>query len=330
MGGAREPFTGPLFVVGMPRSGTKLIRDLLRGHSRIRISPVETNFLPRWAEEWHRYGDLSNRKNFSAFYRRSLRFPYFLYMQEHTTTPTIAEDVWFAACRRFEPADVFEALVRHDAGAPPGSDLVWGDKSPDYTEHVDLLAALFPSARVVHIVRDVRDYCLSLRKTWGKSMIRGAQRWADGVTKAHRDAELLAGRYLELRYEDLLSDPECELRRCCDLLGLDFEPSMARLRFASEDLGGAKGALDVLPGNTRKFLNALDSPTKARIEAIATPALREFGYDVGYEGPPRRVPRGLMACYQAVDSVNFVRMESRRLGLVRTVQIEFGRRWRGW
>jgi hypothetical protein len=36
-----------------------------------------------------------------------------------------------------------------------------------------------------------------------------------------------------------------------------------------------------------------------------------------------------MACYQAVDSVNFVRMESRRLGLVRTLQIEFGRHWRG-
>jgi hypothetical protein len=329
VGEASEPITGPLFVVGMPRSGTKLIRDLLRGHSRIRIPPAETNFLPRWAEEWHRYGDLSNRKSFSAFYRRSLRLPYFLFMQEHTTRPPLAEEVWFAACRRFEPADVFEALVRHDVGAPPESNLIWGDKSPDYTNHVDLLAALFPSARVIHIVRDVRDCCLSLRKTWGKSMIRAAQRWADGVTKAHHDAELLAGRYLELRYEDLLSDPMRELRRCCDFLGLAFEPSMAQLRFASEDLGDAKGARDVLPGNTRKFVHALDSQTKARIEEVAAPGLRKFGYDVRYEGPPRRVSRSLMACYQAVDGVNFVRTESRRLGLVRTLQIEFARHWRG-
>jgi hypothetical protein len=329
VGEASEPITGPLFVVGMPRSGTKLIRDLLRGHSRIRIPPAETNFLPRWAEEWHRYGDLSNRKSFSAFYRRSLRLPYFLFMQEHTTRPPLAEEVWFAACRRFEPADVFEALVRHDVGAPPESNLIWGDKSPDYTNHVDLLAALFPSARVIHIVRDVRDCCLSLRKTWGKSMIRAAQRWADGVTKAPHDAERLAGRYLELRYEDLLSDPMRELRRCCDFLGLAFEPSMAQLRFASEDLGDAKGARDVLPGNTRKFVHALDSQTKARIEEVAAPGLRKFGYDVRYEGPPRRVSRSLMACYQAVDGVNFVRTESRRLGLVRTLQIEFARHWRG-
>jgi sulfotransferase family protein len=269
--GPATPSPGPLFVVGMPRSGTKLIRDLLRGHSRIRIPPAETNFLPRWAEEWLRYGNLSNRKNFSAFYRRSLRFPYFRYMREHTTAPTIPEDVWYSACGRFEPANVFEALIRYDVGAPPRSDLVWGDKSPDYIEHVDLLAGLFPSARVIHIVRDVRDCCLSLRETWGKSMIRGAQRWVDGVTKAHHDAELLAGRYLEVRYEDLLSDPGRELRRCCDFLGLEFEPSMIRLRLASEDPGGGKGSRDVLSTNTRRFVHALDSRTKARIEAIAAP-----------------------------------------------------------
>src|SRR3712207_8142317 len=50
--------------------------------------------------------------------------------------------------RSFGPAEVFEALVRHDVGAPRGSDAIWGDKSPMYTEHIGLLAELYPQARL--------------------------------------------------------------------------------------------------------------------------------------------------------------------------------------
>jgi hypothetical protein len=77
-------FSGPLFIVGMPRSGTKLLRDLLRGHPLIGIPTTEANLLPRWAAEWHRLGDLSDRERFAAFYRRAVRAPYFLLMEKHT------------------------------------------------------------------------------------------------------------------------------------------------------------------------------------------------------------------------------------------------------
>ncbi len=48
---------GPLFIVGMPRSGTKLLRGLLSKHPRIRILAAETDFLP-FIEEWvERHGN---------------------------------------------------------------------------------------------------------------------------------------------------------------------------------------------------------------------------------------------------------------------------------
>src|SRR3712207_7075395 len=106
--------------------------------------------------------------------------------------------------RSFGPAEVFEALVRHDVGAPRGSDLIWGDKSPMYTEHIGLLAELYPQARFIHIVRDARDCCLSAHNAWRKNMVRWAQRWAEGVTKARADGRRIPDRYLEIRYEDLL------------------------------------------------------------------------------------------------------------------------------
>lgn len=308
----------------MPRSGTTLMRDLLSSHSRIRIPPSETNLVPRWSHEWSHYGDLSDPKNFSAFYRRNLRTPYFLWMQEHTGM-VIGEDRWYASCQRFDPGAVFEALVRHDVSAPYGSQYVWGDKSPDHTSHLDLLARLFPDARVIHIVRDVRDYCLSLKETWGKNMIRGAQRWVDGVAKARRDAQFLAGRYLELRYEDLLHGAEFELRRCCDFLGLAWEPAMVRPQFLSSDPKEANGTRDIRSTNMRKFVDALDERTRTRIESIAAPMLGEFGYDFAYKGPPFEVPHVLMAYYQLVDSVNFVRAESRQVGFARAVRMELAR-----
>jgi hypothetical protein len=303
-------FTGPVFVVGMARSGTKLLRDLLRGHPLVRIPPTETNLLPRWVAAWHRFGDLSDRKRFAVFYGRAVRTPYFRMMKKHTGGP-IPEEVWYSTCRSFGPAGVFEALLRYDLGAAPETHLVWGDKSPSYTEHVGLLAELFPAARFVHIVRDVRDVCLSLQNAWRKNMIRGAQRWADGVMKARRDGELVPGRYLEIRYEDLLADPVPALRRCCEFLGLEFDASMLRLQFSTEFRGAAKGAQAIVTDNARKFERMLDPATQRQIEAVAGPALRAFGYDVEYDGPTRRVPRPLMAYYRLLDGMNFVRVVGR-------------------
>ena len=323
---AKSRFTGPLFIVGMPRSGTSLLRDLLRGHPLIRIPAAETNLLPQWTARWSRFGDLSERERFAAFYRHALREAYFQWMEKLTGRP-IPEEVWYSSCRAFGPADVFEALVRHDVGAPPGTRLVWGDKSPSYTEHLALLAELFPAARFVHIVRDVRDCCLSLRTTWRKNMIRGAQRWVDGVTKARRAGELIPGRYLEIRYEDLLADPERELRQCCDFLGLQFDLTMLRLQFATEPRGAAKGAEGVVTDNVRKFERMLDPRTRRRIEAIAAPTLRAFGYDVEYEGPAWRVPRPLMAYYRLFDAVNYVlAVGSGPSDLVRVAHREMARR----
>jgi hypothetical protein len=321
---ADSGFTGPVFVVGMPRSGTKLLRDLLRGHPRIRIPPVETNILPRWVAEWEDFGDLSDPGRFSAFYRWNLRAPYFLYMSRQPAG-TIREDAWYAGCRTFEPGDVFEALIRHDIGAPPDSELVWGDKSPDYVNHIDLLAALFPRGRFVHIVRDARDYCLSLMRRSSTNVVRAAQRWADGVTKARRDGQRVADRYIEVRYEDLLADPERELRRCCDFLGVEFDPALLTLRFSTEYTGEVKGAREVVAGNTRKYLRAMDARTIRRIEAIAGAALREFGYEVDYAGPVRRVPRPMMSYYRLLDGFNYARVEARRLGFIRNVQLQLGR-----
>src|SRR4030095_15817795 len=208
-----------------------------------------------------------------------LRHSYCRYRREHGKL--IDAGRWYEACTEFTAAGVFEALMRVEADAPRGSARIWGDKSPSYLDDIPLLKRLFPAAEVLHILRGARDPCRSIRKAWGKDMLRAAQRWADGVRKARQAGAALGADYLELRYEDLLARTEPELRRVCAFLGVAFEPDMLTLVRPSENLGDARGARQVLDGNRDKFRRAMAPETVARIEQLAGAVLLACGYQVG-------------------------------------------------
>src|SRR4029450_6951764 len=100
---------------------------------------------------------------------------------------------------------------------------------------LDLLERVFPDARYVHLVRDGRDAALSFfemrrRPRFNVARPRGlasfASHWRLEVEGARQRGSRLAPRYPELRYEDLVREPETELRRICDFLELEFEPAM--------------------------------------------------------------------------------------------------------
>ena len=61
-----------VFIIGIPRSGTTLLRNLLNRHPAIRLLTNETQFLPYWVSRWNEFGDLSNPEDFLSFYRSPL------------------------------------------------------------------------------------------------------------------------------------------------------------------------------------------------------------------------------------------------------------------
>src|SRR5207237_1740039 len=91
----------------------------------------------------------------------------------------------------------------------------WGDKTPGYVEHLELLAELFPDARFIHIIRDGREVSTSIaEQPWGPpSPVAAAFWWRRKVKRGRRSGELLGpDRYLEIRLEHLISDSEQALR----------------------------------------------------------------------------------------------------------------------
>ncbi len=315
-------FHGPLFVVGMPRSGTKLLRDLLNRHPDIHILALETELLPFLIAHAQRFGDLSGRDGFHKFYRKMVGFPYFIYRRDENSL--ISEDAWREACPSFDVAGVFEGLVRAETRAAPGSSVIWGEKSPSYIHHLERIKGTYPAARFVHIVRDVRDQCLSAHKAWGKDMMRAAERWAAGVLAARAAGRTMGGDYLEVRYEDLLKQPEATVRRICGFIGVDFLDDMTRLVKPSENLGAAVGESRIVSTNTGKFLTSMDSRTRCRVEELAFEAMRAFGYAFTEARGPARLRAWERRGRQLLDGFSLLRFEARQRGVWGAVRFRAG------
>jgi hypothetical protein len=186
----------PIFIVGCPRSGTTLLRDLLRSHPRLTFPP-ESHFLPAF---YRGYGDPRSEREAVALARRILRLEWIRLWR----LPLTAAE--FAADRSFR-----DVLVRlYGAWAGREHKARWGDKTPHYVTAIPTLREIFPAGQIIHIVRDGRDVALSWLRTGlePRNLFVAARLWKQYVSAGRAaGVGLPRAAYLEVRYEALLSAP---------------------------------------------------------------------------------------------------------------------------
>ena len=288
----------PLIVLGVRRSGTTLLRVILDRAPEIAI-PDETWFFPQLAAR-HR-----GRVDPAAFLDDVRRIP-------RVRELGIDPDEVAPRLRAGMTAGDAIAAVMSTYSAAQGKER-WGDKTPLYMQHLPLLERLFPDAQYVHLVRDGRDTALAflavpagiMSEPWGhpRDAAGFACLWRTEVEAARALGRRIGdGRYLEARYEDLVSAPEGTTRAICAFAGLTFDPSM--LDYA--------GTVDV---STQPHQQRLLQPPTAGVrdwrtemppkdieafEGIAGDLLVELGYDViGTGATPGRTARARLALYSA-------------------------------
>jgi Sulfotransferase family len=254
------------FVVGVGRSGTTLLRLILDAHPDLAI-PAETHFVPDLLE---RQRECSDPRELIAVIVGS---------REWDDFGLEPEALYEAAAGRHGAAEVLRAfygLCAEARGKPR-----WGDKTPGYVKRMRPIAAGLEEARFVHLIRDGRDVALSRRSRGmgaGKPIADVAELWRRRIENARRQAKKLKGRYLELRYEDLVADPEVVLRRVCGLVDLGYEPAMLRYHEAASERIGELGHLSAREGRPeraqeeRRAAHALAAkpPTAGRTEVWRT------------------------------------------------------------
>lgn len=268
---------GPLFIVGMPRSGTKLLRGLLSKHPRIKILAAETDFLP-FIEQWvEKQGEPVTATAFEQFSKAMSGANYFNF-RPAARGPFRWQD-WRTACNgRFDVNGLFEGFSRYELEAERGSGVIWADKSPAYIRQIPLIQRHFPTGRILHIVRDVRDHCVSMRNAWGKDIRRSAWRWGKDVLAAHRQCLAMPDRCLEVRFEELLQDPDTQMRRICLFLDLSFFAGLTELSQSVEQRGYAAGRTEIMRDNFRKFETRLTPHEILSIESLAWDCMKAMGY----------------------------------------------------
>lgn len=157
---------------------------------------------------------------------------------------------------------------------------LFGDKSPDAIERLPELLSLFPTARVLVVIRDPRANVASLVKRQYLDLRVAAQRWKDWNAAGMAAASWLGpARILSIRYEDLLQEPEATLEQVCAHLGVAYEDTMLDLANASatqSDNAYVKKSLDV--SAVDKWKNTLSQRDLIRIEQICGDSLSAWGY----------------------------------------------------
>jgi hypothetical protein len=104
------------------------------------------------------------------------------------------------------------------------------EQVPWYGQRLDILNNLFPKARYIHMIRDGRDVSISYARTpwWHDSLTENLERWHYEITKISDDAQFLlsSNQYLEVRYEDFVTNPKEQLHRISKFIGVSFQKAM--------------------------------------------------------------------------------------------------------
>lgn len=203
----------PFFIVGCVRSGTTMLRDVLRNHPHL-AAPEETHFF-RWAEP---FGGVPFRKAVSD--NRVLK--------RHREIDGIEESEFQAVLdQSVSRADLCQRYMRlYIEKNKPGAKR-WFDKTPQNVYGAAMIAGEMPDAKFVHIVRDPMDVVSSLRI--GKivkvqNLVGACNYWNEAAEIINVVKKAFPGRVHEVRYEDFTREPFAEIKKMMGFLDESYDP----------------------------------------------------------------------------------------------------------
>lgn len=237
----------PVFVTGLPRSGTTLVEQIIAAHSGARAGGEMGHALSQAVAA---FGPATRAKPLASLGAEELG----AYAERYTR------------------------LVRRDTGSAPG---VVTDKSIQSHLVYGYIARALPEARLIVVHRDPRDIALSIYRN---HFALGTHRYATDLAaiaetiKRFREnidwwRPRLGDRLFEIRYEDLVSDPESQARALIAAAGLEWED-------ACLDFHKARGAVKTLSlAQVRQPIHAGRREAWRKYEADLAPFIAAWGDD---------------------------------------------------
>lgn len=220
----------PVFIGGLQRSGTSLMRAIIGSHPDIAIYPLD---LPLWTEFYNRYKglDLNDREQYDKLMDE---------IQSNEKVQQCQVEIDFNDLRNTISAEarrtadlVFGHFMRayaREIGRPR-----WGLKTPYNEFFTEEIFSAFPDAKMIHLIRDPRDVAVSYKSyekgawQWRYNILLHIREWKQSVGLARENQMKYPDAYSAVRYESLVSNPEKTIRRVCRRIHLDYRPELLEM-----------------------------------------------------------------------------------------------------
>lgn len=209
----------PIFVLGMPRTGTTVVERILGGHPQVTSC-----------------GELND------FHKQ------YKWVSDHSCSGII-DRIGVARRRSVDFGELGNRYVKHVTWRAPNT-RYFTDKNPGNWMMVGFILKALPQARIVRLRRQAMDTCFSNLKELFASKFYPYSYRLDDLASHYRNYTRLMShwhdvapdRILDVSYEDLISNPEQEARRLMDYCGLDFRSSQLRIEANSAPVATASSA----------------------------------------------------------------------------------------
>lgn len=281
----------PIFIVGTPRSGTTLTARILDAHSHI-FMPGETHFFEDIYSRKTTSGTIISEIDKKTIIDRLLSL--YKRFNEQTDQKRInhlylnndfRQKLLDSACDYKSLLDFFmETQMHHEKKQR------WGNNVPKDIFHIAEILALYPDAKIVVCVRDIRDFLLSYSGKWKITSPEHVDRlkklyhpvvtsflWKSSMKLIPNIKEIVPSKnFFIMKYENLVSSPEKEIQALCTVIEEEFEPKMLVINSANSSAGTKENG--IFSSSIGRWRNEL-SPEDAYIgQRIACREMDDLGY----------------------------------------------------
>lgn len=214
----------PFFILGSPRSGTTIIRDILREHPQLE-APEETSFY-RWADPFGTNEYTQRYKNDAV-------------IRKHRQMDGISDEqfwqIYHGARNRAQLQIRYMTLYLKNRGNPEG---VWFDKTPQNAYGLMRLTQDFPSAPIFHIHRNPVDVVASIvmgRSVGAQSLVGAVNIWRESVQAAFVVKQVFPRRIHFVGLESFIRQPVEITREMFEIIGVPVpDPWSPQARLAGD------------------------------------------------------------------------------------------------
>ncbi len=227
----------PFFIVGSGRSGNTLLRAILSVHDKI-VIPPEFYKMQQVIKTLFKY----QHKDWNLLVQKSVEA---IFSSNDIDTWEISKENLTKQLLSVKGNDKSLEEVIHQLYTSYGiskgkKDFIWGDKSPINTYNLFWISKIFPKAKYIHLVRDGRDVSLSYFKSGiYPNTKEAAKRWVRSIRQVyHFKHQNNPKKFLEIKYEDLVQNPENTIRKVCSFLSIPYSDHLIKnYKDKSQEMG---------------------------------------------------------------------------------------------